>query len=122
MNVPLPDNFISHKRDWPDMVSLMVMEKDGRAMVHFYKYHDDPSTLFLSDLSVDPEHRKQGIGNLILNIAEDVARQTGADSISLWVEKDSWMSEWYQRKGYQFWSEKDGQENNVWLIKNLEKK
>lgn len=122
MNVTLPDRFISHKREWPEMSSLVVMDKEGKAFFHLYKYHDDPSTLFLSDLSVNREDRKQGIGNEILTMCEDVARQTGATFISLWVQEGSWMKDWYTRNGYQYLSQKEDQENNIWMKKTLETK
>ena len=61
--------------------------------------------VFLFDLWVDREHRGKGIGNALLDQAEQVVRQMGAyKTISLEHHKDEspmWVRKWYERRGYE---------------------
>lgn len=56
--------------------------------------------IFLSTLNVDIAHRRQGIASRLLSEAETAAKMRGFRVISLQVESNSWMKEWYERIGY----------------------
>lgn len=63
-------------------------------------YDTCPSVMFLSTLIVNEECRKQGIGTAILEEVEKIAKKSGCDVISLQVTHNSWMKDWYLRKGF----------------------
>lgn len=89
----------------------------SRFSLHYYP--DDPDTVYLFSLFVEEKYRKQGVGNAILEYAEDFAKEHGFTNIMLKVNSHSWMYPWYCRHGYWF--------NNVekeyhWLLKTLDKK
>lgn len=65
-----------------------------------YSYNDDRGTIYLSNIRVEPSKRKNGIGNAILSVAEDEAREKGASTIVLKVMKSSWVHDWYEDHGY----------------------
>ena len=55
----------------------------------------------LNDLYVDPEARKQGIGEMLLHKAKDYAIKTGAKSISLSTAPDNYSAQrLYEKNGY----------------------
>lgn len=96
----LPEAYIKHYNEWDNTLSYMIMHNEGKSMFQVYQYDDDDKTIYLSDVSVSPAYRKKGYGNAILAIVDDIATQVGANKIMLWVEKKSWMYEWYTSKGY----------------------
>ena len=67
-------------------------------MTHDYIMHED--VCFLSTLIVDSDHRGRGHGNRLLAFAEEQARKWCDTCITLQVKHDSWMHDWYARKGY----------------------
>ena len=114
--------FISHQRKETEGVSIMFMEEKGRAFGRLYFYDNDSTMVLLSDLSVSPEDRKQGIGRQMQEIREQMAINSSATTAYLWVEKDSWMQEWYRRRGYEDYADKEDEENKIWMKKTLIKK
>ena len=82
-------------------------------------YDTCPSVMFLSTLVVNEKCRKQGIGTTILEEVDKIAQETGRDVISLQVENNTWMKDWYLRKG--FIPVADGYDsNNVIMSKFVE--
>lgn len=65
-------------------------------------YEDDPNTCILTHLLVDEDHRQKGYGTKALEQAEMIAKDLGCNVIQLMVETDSWMHDWYLKKGYKF--------------------
>ena len=54
----------------------------------------------MHDLVVHESRRKNGLGSRLVRIAEDVARDMGADTLRLAVEPGTWMEAWYFRLGF----------------------
>lgn len=54
----------------------------------------------MHDLVVHESRRKKGLGRRLVRIAEDVARDMGADTFRLAVEPGTWMEAWYFRLGF----------------------
>ena len=67
-------------------------------MTHDYIMHED--VCFLSTLIVDCDHRGRGHGNRLLAFAEKKAREWRNTCVTLQVKHDSWMRDWYARRGY----------------------
>lgn len=63
-------------------------------------YKNCPSVMFLSTLVVNEKCRKQGIGTAILEKVDKIAQEHGCNVISLQVQHNSWMEDWYLRKGF----------------------
>lgn len=115
----LNDRFISHVMETEWGSSILIMEKRGKAFGRIYWYNDDDTTVYLDILSVDVDIRKQGIGTELQKIREEIGIQLGAKSSCLWTKKDSWVYDWYQRRGYVYLSEYEGEENSAWMKKEL---
>lgn len=56
----------------------------------------------------------------MLNYCEGLAIKIGAPNVCLWVEKNSWMHQWYARRGYLDGDDKEDQENTIWMKKGLQ--
>jgi hypothetical protein len=49
---------------------------------------------------------------------EDIGRRLGATYSCLWVKPNTWMHDWYQRRGYTYLKDYE-QEDAVWMRKSL---
>lgn len=111
-------NYITHKKenDWGNYWFFMASE--GCAFARAYMYDDDKSTIYMDLLSVSPECRKQGMGLGLQMVRENLGRRLGCEFSCLWVEKGKWMEQWYERRGYKYYSDhEDGK--SVWMRKSL---
>lgn len=63
-------------------------------------YNQTPNVAFLSTLIVDENNRNKGIGDQLLFLAEQMSKNNNCNTITLYVEPDSWLKEWYERKGF----------------------
>jgi GNAT superfamily N-acetyltransferase len=111
--------FISHGRPEHWGHSVLIMEKNGSAFARAYWYDDDHSVIYLDGLSVSDIARKHGIATKLQEIREEIGRELGATTSCLWVDKDSWMHDWYQRRGYKDWKLYKNEKNAIWMIKQL---
>jgi len=98
--------------------SILLMKKDGNAFGRIYWYNDDDKTVYLDFLSVDDHARKNGFGTKMQEIREDIGRILGANTSCLYVVADSWMYNWYKRRGYVDCTE-HGDDNLIWMEKPL---
>ncbi|MDD6210536.1 MAG: GNAT family N-acetyltransferase [Bacteroidales bacterium] len=100
-------------------VSILIMEKSGKAFARLYRYNDDPNTVYLDCLSVDENARRHGVGTELQEIRENIGRSMGANISCLWVEKDTWMHDWYKKRGYKDLRDNENEEGAIWMEKSL---
>ena len=112
-------NFIIHIKSEYWGQSIFLMEKEGKAFARIYRYNDDTSAIYLENLSVDEDCRRQGIGRELCNIHERIAKEYCAKTLCLSVVKDSWMHEWYIRRGYEDFETNENENKQVWMRKIL---
>lgn len=90
----------------------------GKACGRMYWYSDDNTTIYFEGLNVACRERRKGFGTKLLEILENNAICLGATISCLGVRKNSWMQEWYKRKGYvDFQDYENG--DFVWMKKSL---
>lgn len=113
------NQFIAHydSADWGS--SILIMEKHGRAFARMYWYNDDNESVMMDWLDVYEEYRRNGLGTTLQEIREDIARKIGAKKTYLWVHKDTWMHEWYKRRGYVDYAIYENENNAIWMEKTL---
>lgn len=119
MNKKEAGKFISHSSLAPWGGSILIMEKHGKAFGRLYWFDDDKTTVYLDWLSVDEDSRRKGLGTALQEMREEIGKNMGATSSCLWVRRDTWMHDWYLRRGYKDGQEYTGEENATWMNKTL---
>lgn len=99
-------------------IETLTIKADGVAEASVYWYIDDISTVYLSNLIVNPNCRNKGVGRKLQMIREQIGKNLKAKTSYLWVKKESWMYNWYKRRGYSDLNEHN-QEGFVWMEKPL---
>ena len=110
---------ISHSLSAPEAMYFYFMGQNGECFFKIYEYSNDSTFCVFSELSVSNKFRKKGIGDFALSFAVDLANSMNCDFIYLWVDKDSWMFDWYKRRGFVEIEEFKDIPNNVWMRKHL---
>ena len=106
------------KTDFGDVWHMSSIPKDIFRFA-IYRYDDDKDTVYLSNVFVDNAHRKQGLGNSILNTADKVAKKLKANTICLKVKQDTFVHKWYGRHGYSDLSVDEEEPQFIWMAKNI---
>lgn len=108
----------TYKTDWGEQ--KMFANKDNTIRFALYFYYDDLKTIYFSNLFIDKKYRNKGYADKILEYIFTYAKRHKYTSIILNVIKNSWMENWYKRKGFYFIADcGDDYEGNVWLKKEL---
>lgn len=112
-------NFIFHQSDSSWGSDIMIMEKEGKAFARLYWYSDDNESAYLNWLSVNELERNKGLGTELQILREQLAKDKGFTKCWLQVEDNSWMHNWYKRRGYiDNLLDKDNEEL-MWMYKEI---
>ena len=77
-----------------------VAEGSGQ-IVGVASFWDEEDRMYLATLLVLPEHRRQGIGRMLVEAGEALARERGRERMALHVRADNGAArEFYARLGY----------------------
>jgi GNAT superfamily N-acetyltransferase len=98
--------------------SILIIEKNKKAKSTIYWYSDDNSTIYLSGLNVNKEIRQKGIGKELQEIREQIGKSLNFNTSCLWVKKETWMHEWYKKRGY-LDLKNHKQKGFIWMIKSI---
>ena len=112
---------VATKHEKTDFGDIWYMSSVPKDIFRFaiYRYDDDKDTVYLSNVFVDNAHRKQGLGNSILNTADKVAKKLKANTICLKVKQDTFVHKWYGRHGYSDLSVDEEEPQFIWMAKNI---
>ena len=112
---------VTTKHEKTDFGDIWYMSSVPKDIFRFtiYRYDDNKENVYLSNVFVGKEHRKQGFGNNILNTADKIAKKLNAKIICLKVKQDSFVHEWYGRYGYSDLSVDEEEPQFIWMIKNI---
>ena len=116
----ISDAFVAHFNEsgWGD--SIFIMGKSGESFCRMYQYANDDESIVFDSLSVDPASRKEGIGTALLDLAYELGKAAGAKRIYLQVVKETWVHDWYARKGYTHFKDNENDKTKVWLYKPID--
>ena len=109
------------KQEKTDFGDVWHISSSPKCIFRFaiYGYDDDKKTIYLSNVFVDEEHRREGFGNSILNVADKIAKKMNADSICLKAKIDSFVHEWYKRHGYSDLCIDEENKEYTWMVKRF---
>jgi ribosomal protein S18 acetylase RimI-like enzyme len=85
----------------PPEREVYVAESDEESLVGYMICRTQGDRVTVEALYVMPEHRRQGVGNMLYDKAEEMARQLGDEPLSNWVHpnNDRYIS-FLRRRGY----------------------
>jgi ribosomal protein S18 acetylase RimI-like enzyme len=108
MAIVTNNNFIIQKQEWTDFTIYLIANQ--HSCIHLIIMDDDhikdnggeKATIY--GLWVDKEYRRQGIGNHLIKMIEDIAQQNGIDYVYLSClvksDDDKFVFDWYKRMNY----------------------
>lgn len=115
----LPEEYISHYSPSVESTTIFIMRKDGKAVCKLSWWDNDLTTIYLDWLSIDNSIKRQGIGTYLQELREDIGRKLGATTAFLQVRKDTWMRDWYKRRGYVDYIDSATDSKFIWMKKEL---
>lgn len=87
------------ENEWPWGRSVTLIDEDGCAMVEVTK-EDSNNYAYISGLKVHPSVQRNGRATELLHCAELQALGLGVNIVLLQVVPNTWVHDWYIRKGY----------------------
>lgn len=96
--------------------TLHIMDVNGFAFCSISRYNESPDIFIIHGLHVVEQQRQKGYATRLIEYCENYAKNHGAITIRLKVLKDSWMRNWYKRKGYKRTSQSGVY---IWKIKQI---
>lgn len=106
-DIPRAERFLSDRIEKNES-EVIVAEEPGGALLGFTQLYPTFTSLgmarswVLNDLYVVEEARRTGVGRLLMNAAEDLARASGARSINLETQNENTRAQsLYESVGYQ---------------------
>ena len=91
---------IIHDNIWDFGRTISIVLDGGNALCTVTLLDGDEEAM-LSGVIVHPTARKRGLGNCLLETAERVTTEMlKVNTIILEVKECTWMSKWYERRGY----------------------
>ncbi len=80
---------------------IFLTAASGHALLKIFFDEKLPNgTCEIGELNTHPQKQRQGYATLLLQTAENIAKEKGCDVIQLWTKKGTWVQEWYERMGY----------------------
>lgn len=110
---------IKHESKTPWGFNAMFMTSTGESFGRVYWYSDEKEVATLDMLAVEKDHRRKGLGTIIQIERENYALENGFKRVCLWCDPRSWMKKWYEKRGYVYISDKDDEDGNIWMEKEL---
>jgi ribosomal protein S18 acetylase RimI-like enzyme len=96
------DELLDH---WKQEHCFLITRNLQEEIVGFIDAHPEPwqNTLWISNLVVDPHHRRQGLGTLLLNAANEWAGENNLNRLMLETQtKNHPAISFAQKQGFQF--------------------
>ena len=91
---------IYHDNKWYWGNTTTIITEGCMGMVELQYDNNYPTVAFIKGLSVHKSARKCGIGNTLLELCHQEALKKGMKFLQLNVLQDSWLVDWYKRKGF----------------------
>lgn len=108
-------NITKETTDW----GIVYYYKNDCCRFALYAYNDDKNTMYLSNVKVKQSARGSGLGNRILELANEEAKKYNYTIIYLKVLKSSWVYDWYANHGYSDFSYDYEDDDYVWMRHTL---
>ena len=91
---------VIHHNYWFWGESYYIILDNGNGIITMQIDNDNKELGCISCISVTDKVKKKGLGNELLKECENLAKRLGLKEIYLSAEKDSFVFDWYKRKGF----------------------
>lgn len=91
---------IIHKNIWHWGRGDIIVIANGCGLCTVSVEDDNPNVAYLSGVSVCESSRRMGLGNELLKLSKQHAREMGAKMLRLWADPEQWVVDWYKRHGF----------------------
>lgn len=102
---------------------LTILAEAGGDLLGFVALKDDPKfkeNRIIEMLYVAPDHARQGIGKALLDVAELLARQRGAEALV--TDASEAAREFFEKFGYEMQARNTVMRGDEWLVNTTMKK
>lgn len=114
------NNIVKIEGTWFWGKSIHLISDDGKALIKIVIDNRDKESCDLYDLNVHPSCQRQGIAFRLMQEAFATAKENGIKRVFLWVERGSWMENWYRRLGFEEEEfRRPPDDTTFWMIKFL---
>lgn len=98
-----PDNYLDKFFDGSgDIIFVSTLRDEIIGYISVELHHEEEDFVYLDDFVVQKEHRNEGIGSALLDMAESYAKSKGVSKIYLHVEKENLGAlKFYDKHKYQ---------------------
>ena len=94
-------NKIIHHNKWYWGESYNIILNNGNGIVRLSIDNTDSSNGYIDGLSVVEKKRNKGLGDILLNECEDLAKNLKLEKLYIFAEKNNnFTFDWYKRKGF----------------------
>lgn len=115
-------DIIRHENVWQWGKTITLVGDDGKAIVKMSFENDDPGVCFISDLSVVPDVRRQGLATQLMRVCERICSDMGIFRLDLDSVLVDWVQDFYKKLGYVRIREENGLLHMYKLLKKEEAK
>lgn len=102
--------YIVNTNNSEGIILSYIMGEKGISFCMISYYEKEKHIMTLSNLNVADKFRNEGQGNDILDFAIHYAKNKGCEYLYLYtIDKDSWITKWYKRKGFIAYKEENNE-------------
>lgn len=91
---------VIHHNYWYWGETYYIILDNGNGTVTIQIDNDNNTSGCITCLSVTDNVRNKGLGNKLIQECKKLAKELGLEEIYLTAEKDSFVFDWYKRKGF----------------------
>jgi GNAT superfamily N-acetyltransferase len=100
--------------DGEDGAILYLME-NGYLFARIYLSVKAREFYVIDNLSVDVDSRRKGLATSFMRCFIEQCLRLNVRPM-LWVKEDSWMRKWYERLGFVYYGDYEGERGCVWMV------
>ncbi|MFD1851483.1 GNAT family N-acetyltransferase [Oceanobacillus bengalensis] len=104
------DNVLTQKEKYENPAIELVAVENGEIIgLLDIEYEEEERTVcsrgtglggMIWHIAIHPDHRRNGIGKLLLEEAEYLAKEKKLNRFEAWTRDDDWVNRWYRKNGF----------------------
>ncbi|KMK76939.1 GNAT family acetyltransferase [Alkalihalobacillus pseudalcaliphilus] len=105
------DNVLKEKEKYANPSIELVAEINGQIIgLLDIEYEKEEGTVcsrgkgkggMIWHIAVHPDYRRAGVGQKLLQKAEEISKELGLNRLEAWTRDDMWVNKWYKKNGFE---------------------